>query len=92
MSSITHLNRSFSFDYHTDTLSFFGQVQDFQTIDDAIQPIDEPYRRVPQLLVHGNWPDRWLGMRFGLDGELVNFVLTVNSSTSTVMLASRAGA
>jgi len=73
MSSITHLNRSFSFDYHTDTLSFFGQVQDFQTIDDAIQPIDEPYRRVPQLLVHGNWPDRWLGMRFGLDGELVNF-------------------
>jgi len=73
MSSITHLNRSFSFDYHTDTLSFFGQLQDFQTIDDAIQPTDEPYRRVPQLLVHGNWPDRWLGMRFGLDGELVNF-------------------
>ena len=72
-SSITHLNRSLSFDYHTDTLSFFGQVQDFQTLDDAIQPIDEPYRRVPQLLVRGNWPDRWLGMRFGLDGELVNF-------------------
>ena len=81
ISSITHLDRRISFDYHTDTLSFFGQVQDFQTIDqfdpftntEGIQPLDEPYRRIPQLLVHGNWPDKWLGLRFGLDGELVNF-------------------
>jgi len=81
VSSITHLNRSIRFDYHTDTLSFFGQVQDYQTIDqydldtnpEGIVPEDEPYRRLPQLLVYGSWPDKWLGMRFGLDGELVNF-------------------
>ena len=81
ISSITHLDRSISFDYHTRTLSFFGQVQDFQTLDqfdfvtnpEGIQPADEPYRRVPQLLVQGSWPDRFLGMHFGLDGELVNF-------------------
>ena len=71
--SITHLDRSFSFDFQTDTLSFLGQVQDFQTIDDAILPSDEPYRRVPQLLMRGRWPDRLLGMSIGLDGELVNF-------------------
>jgi len=81
LSSITHLNRSISFDYHTRKLSFFGQVQDFQTIDQfdpvtnpgGLQPEDEPYRRVPQLLMRGSWPDKWLGMRYGLDGELVNF-------------------
>ena len=73
VSSITHLNRSLNFDYHTDTLSLFGQIQDFQTIDEAIQPIDEPYQRVPQLIVRGRWPDKWLGMQLGLDGELVNF-------------------
>jgi len=81
VSSITHLNRTVSFDYHTDTISFFGQVQDYQTIDqydvdtnpEGVVPEDEPYRRVPQLLVRGSWPDQWLGMRFGLDGELVNF-------------------
>ena len=72
-SSITHLDRSFSFDFQTDTLSFFGQVQDFQTIDDAILPSDEPYQRIPQLLLRGRWPDRLLGMSFGFDGELVNF-------------------
>jgi len=72
-SSITHLNRTFNFDWFTDNLSFFGQVQDYQTIDDAILPEEEPYRRVPQLLLHGDWPDRILGMDFGVDSEIVNF-------------------
>jgi LPS-assembly protein len=73
MSSTTHLNRSLRFDHHTDTLSLFGQVQDFQTIDDAILPVDQPYQRLPQLLASGYWPDRWLGMDYSLDAEIVNF-------------------
>lgn len=72
-SSITHLNRSLRFDYHTDHWSFLGQAQDYQTIDDAILPNDEPYRRLPQLLLRGYWPHRWLGTRLSFDGELVNF-------------------
>ena len=72
-STTTHLNRALRFDHHTDSLSLFGQIQDFQTIDDAILPDDEPYRRLPQLLATGFWPDRWLGMAWRLDGELVNF-------------------
>jgi LPS-assembly protein len=72
-SSTTHLERNLIFDYYTDTLSLFGQVQDYQTIDDAIQPEDRPYRRVPQLLMSGNWPGRWLGADLRVDGEIVNF-------------------
>ena len=72
--SITQFNRALSFDFfHTQHLSFFGQVQDYQTIDDAIVPEDEPYRRVPQLLASGFWPDQWLGLALGFDSELVNF-------------------
>ena len=73
LSSITHLNRSINFDFQTDRLSFFGQVQEYQTIDDAILPSEEPYRRMPQLLLSGSWPDKWLGMRLSFDSELVNF-------------------
>ena len=73
LASITHLNRALSFDYYTDNLSFFGQVQDFQTIDEAIQPSDEPYQRLPQLLISGYWPNQWLGATLAIDGELVNF-------------------
>ena len=72
-STITHLNRSVRFDFHTDKLSLFGQFQDFQTIDDAITPDNEPYRRLPQLLARGHWPDLWLGSTISLDGEIVNF-------------------
>jgi LPS-assembly protein len=72
-SSITHLNRTFSFDFYTEHLAFLGQVQDYQTIDDVILPEEEPYRRVPQLLLRGDWPVGFLGMDLGFDSELVNF-------------------
>ncbi len=72
-SSITHLDRNVRFDFHSDTLSLFGQLQDYQTIDDAIAPGDEPYRRVPQLTLQGRWPGQFAGLDVGLAGELVNF-------------------
>jgi len=79
-SSITHLNRSVQYDFHGERFSVLGRFQEYQTIDKAvpgedegIQPEDEPYRRVPQLLVSGYWPDQALGLSLGFEGELVNF-------------------
>ena len=73
ISSITHLNRSIVFDLYGEHWSLFGRLQDHQTIDTAIGPADEPYRRLPQLVARGSWPDQALGMRYGFDGELVYF-------------------
>ena len=72
VSSITHLNRSIRIDYYSESFSLLAQIQDYQTIDDAILPEDGPYRRIPQLLVRGSWPAP-LGLRFGVNGEIVNF-------------------
>ena len=69
----THLNRSVSFDLHTANLSLFGRVQDYQTLDEAILPVDQPYRRLPQLVVNGDWPNRLGPLSLGLDAEVVNF-------------------
>ena len=52
VTALTHLNRSLRFDYFGRRVRFFGQIQDYQTIDDAILPQEEPYRRLPQLLVN----------------------------------------
>jgi len=71
-SSITHLNQSLRFDYYGDNFLVFGQVQNYQTIDDAILPDQQPYQRLPQLLFDGQW-DIPLGLRFGLASEVVNF-------------------
>jgi LPS-assembly protein len=71
ISSITHLDRHVSFDYYSEHLSFFAQAQDYQTIDDAILPVDEPYRRLPQIFINAHWPVSVF--KLGIDSELVNF-------------------
>lgn len=73
ISSITHLNRSMAFDFFTDNWTLLGRVQDYQTIDSAILPEDEPYQRLPQLYARGYWPDNALGLIYGLGTELVYF-------------------
>jgi LPS-assembly protein len=73
LASITHLNRSATFDYFGENWSMLALFQDYQTIDDAIAPIDEPYRRLPQVRVSGFWPKAALGLNVELDTELVNF-------------------
>ena len=70
-SSITNLDRHVSFDYYSKHLSLFAQAQDYQTIDDAILPEDQPYRRLPQVLLNANWPLALLDL--GLDLDVVNF-------------------
>ena len=73
VASITHLNRSVAFDYFSEHWSLLGRVQDFQTIDSAILPEDEPYQRLPQIYARGYWPDNVLGLAYGLDAEIVYF-------------------
>jgi len=73
VSSITHLNRRMLLDYYGDHWSLLAMFQDYQTIDDAITPEDEPYRRLPQILANGYWPNGLLGLDYRLDTELVNF-------------------
>ena len=73
ISSITHLNRSLAFDFFGENWSLFGRVQEYQTIDSAILPGDEPYQRLPQIYARGFWPDSVLGLTYGLDTEVVYF-------------------
>jgi len=72
-SSITHLNRSLVFDFFSDNWSLLGRVQEYQTIDSAIPPNEEPYQRLPQLYARGFWPDSLLGLTYAVDTELVYF-------------------
>ncbi len=73
LSSITHLDRKVQVDYFGENWTFFGLIQDFQTLDETIAPIDEPYQRVPQFRASVRYPKQWLGLSLGVDSELVNF-------------------
>ncbi len=65
--SQTNLERSVFAEWFNRNWSVLFRYQGYQTIDDAIQPDDEPYQRAPQLAVDGVWTDG-LG---GLDYRLV---------------------
>jgi LPS-assembly protein len=73
ISSTTHLNRSLLLDYYGKNWSLLGLFQDYQTIDEAIAPVDEPYQRLPQIRATGFWPGGALGLDYSINGELVNF-------------------
>jgi len=73
LASTTHLNRNVQVDFFGEHWALFAQVQDYQTLDEAILPPDQPYQRVPQILVSGLYPEQFLGLNLGFSGELVNF-------------------
>ncbi len=89
VSSLTHLNRSIEFDFYGRNWSLLARAQDFQTLDDAITPDNEPYRRLPQFIANGRWPDKWLGTDLSLDAELVNFDRDVGTTGWRVNLSPR---
>jgi LPS-assembly protein len=73
LASTTHLNRKAQIDFFGDHWALFAQVQDFQTLDESILPVDQPYRRLPQVRLAARYPDQFLGLSLGFKGEVVNF-------------------
>lgn len=72
--SITHLERRVLLQYAGDGWRLDGLLQDYQTIDQEIGALDEPYSRVPQVVFRGAWPLADRGFMAGLNGEAVYFL------------------
>lgn len=71
--SITHLERRIDLEFAGAGWRASALLQNFQTIDQAIDPLDRPYARVPQLLFDGEWRVGGGAIAAGLGGELVYF-------------------
>jgi LPS-assembly protein len=71
--SLTALDRRLDLERYGGVWSLFFRVQDFQTIDPAIQPEDEPYAQLPQFVANGEWRDGLLGLDYRLETEAVYF-------------------
>lgn len=73
VSSTTHLERLAAANYYGDGWGLTGRVQDFQTVDSTILPINRPYKRLPQLLFNANPRTRPFGLELNLASEAVQF-------------------
>ena len=70
--SITFLDRHLQLAWRGDGWRLDGLLQNFQTIDLAVDPLDRPYSRLPQLAFTGLWPARG-GFEASFDAETVWF-------------------
>ena len=71
--SQTHLRRRLDLEFFNETWYSLFRIEDYETLDEAIAPEDEPYRRVPQFSVRGFWPDVPLGFEVGVDSQFTYF-------------------
>lgn len=79
-SSITYLERSARLSYQAPaSYRITTLVQTFQTIDNGLAPVDEPYKRLPQVRFDALTRHAFLDTRAGLNAEYVNFVRGDNS-------------
>lgn len=61
--------------YAGETWNFLGRVQDFQTLHPITQSptTEDQYRRLPQLDLNGDFPNKQYGLDYAVSSEFVNF-------------------
>lgn len=72
-------------DYQSEHWEFFGRLHAYQTL----HPIDEPqvtnqYRRLPQLVLNGTYPDQAFGLTYFIANEISRFDILKNPGASVV--------
>lgn len=71
-SAVQFLRSSARIDGRGRSWTFSALADDFQILDEAVGPAQEPYRRLPRLELHGDWP-LTAGLGVKLDSEAVYF-------------------
>ncbi len=72
--SISHLRQNGEVRYRRGFWNFLTRVEKWQTIDRSINPLNRPYKRLPQFLLQGKLPDQAFGLGYELSTEWVHFV------------------
>ena len=77
--SQTHLRRRADFELFNETWFTRLRVEDYKTLVEPINPEDdpeddpEPYRRLPELSINGQWPNAPFGFELGLASNATYF-------------------
>ena len=72
-SNRTHLPRSQNLDYGGSIWRFSARAFTYQTLDTTIKLVDQPYQRLPQLLLRADAPGGPNRLHSTLESEWVNF-------------------
>jgi LPS-assembly protein len=84
--SVTFLQRVARLTYLDDHWRAIGLVEQFQTIDQTVLPIDRPYTRAPELGLRGRW-NEGNGAGFEVAASAVDFVRSTGVEAIRVGMA-----
>lgn len=71
--SQTNLRRHLDIEFYNNVWSGLLRLQDYQTIDDNITAIDEPYTSLPELAIRGFSPHGLFGLQYELEANITHF-------------------
>jgi LPS-assembly protein len=71
--SQTNLRSHLDIEFYNNVWSGLLRVQDYQTLDDSIAEVDEPYTALPQLAVRGFAPHGLFGLQYELNANIAHF-------------------
>lgn len=72
--STVHLPQQANLSYFGDNWTHYFNIEEYQVLQPLSKPInDEIYKRQPQWVFQTLYPQQWLNLTFGLNGETVNF-------------------
>ncbi|MBA3661595.1 MAG: LPS-assembly protein LptD [Gammaproteobacteria bacterium] len=71
--------------YKSEHWNFTGRLQAYQTLHPINNsPVLNSYRRVPQLVLNGNYPNQLFGLEYFINTEITNFSFIKTPGTDTV--------
>ena len=73
ISSTQNIQRRGDIRYNTDHWNFLARAQSFQVVDDSLANFNEPFKRVPQFRLDGNYNNLPGGIAFNSKSEWVRF-------------------
>ncbi len=72
--SIIHLPQQANLSYYGDYWTHYFNIEEYQVLQPLSKPINEEiYKRQPQWVFQGIYPNQIFGLTFALNGETVNF-------------------
>lgn len=72
--STIHLPQQANLTYYGENWSHLFNIEEYQVLQPLSKPINEEiYKRQPQWVFQGIYPDQWQDLTLALNGEIVNF-------------------
>ena len=87
ITSESYLPENAEVNYRGSVWTFTARASGYQTVDRTIDPINQPYSRLPQFVLAGNSGPTTAGPQYRLDSELVRFDRSVGVTGSRANIA-----